>query len=150
MSQRPPGEIRLNDNQRRHYEILFSRLEQSLGQIERAIQGEPAATALTSPIDDLPNRFAAEAGPMIAALRASTLDIVRSLGLRPREVSRRRTIQALISSEMNGVQDGFASRLRGYGDVDPSVAELLDPQLQQLQARLGELGQLLRDSGDRP
>ncbi len=149
MSQRQPGEIRLNDNQRRHYEILFSRLEQSLGQIERAIQGEPAATELTSPIDDLPKRFATEAGPLIAALRATTLDIVRSLGLRPREVSRRRTIQALISSEMNGVQDGFASRLRGYGDVDPSVAEVLDPQLQQLQARLGELGQLLRDSADR-
>jgi hypothetical protein len=94
----------------------------------------------------LPKRFVAEAAPLIAGLRARTLEIVKSLGLRPREVSRRRTIQALISSEMNGVQDGLASRLRGYGEVDPSVAEHLDPQLQRLQAGLADLAQLLRDA----
>jgi hypothetical protein len=146
MSQKKPGEIRLNANQRRHYEILFSRLELSLEQIERAIRGETLNTQLTTSIDDLPERFIAEAGPMIAALRAETLEIVRSLGLRPREVSRRRTIQALISSEMNGVQDGLATRLRGYGDVDASVAEHLDPQLKRLHTGLAELGALLRES----
>ena len=146
MSEKQPGEIRLNDNQRRHYEILFSRLEQSLAQIERAIQGEPSNARLTAPIDDLPKRFVAEAGQLVDELRAATLDVVRSLGLRPREVSRRRTIQALISSEMNGIQDGYATRLRGYGDIDPSVAEHLDPQLRQLHAKLGALSQLLRES----
>jgi hypothetical protein len=145
-SEREPGEIRLNDNQRRHYEILFARLEQSLDQIDRAIQNEPSRAQLTVPVDDLPTRFIAEAAPLIAALRAMMLDLVRSLGLRPRETSRRRTIQALITSEMNGVQDGYASRLRGYGEVDPSVARYLDPQLQRLHAGLGALSQLLRDA----
>ena len=145
MSEKPLGEIHLNDNQRRHYEILFSRLEQSLDQIERAVHGETPNAKLTTTASDLPRGFIAEAAPMIAALRATTLEIARSLRLRPREVSRRRTIQALISSEMNGVQDGLASRLRGYGDVDPSVGEHLDPQLRDLQAGLAELGRLLRD-----
>ena len=140
------SDIRLNDNQRRHYEILFARLEQSLDHIERAIRNERSAAQLTVPIADLPARFTSEAGPRVADLRAMMLDIAGSLGLRPREVSRRRTIQALISSEMNGVQDGYASRLRGYGDVDPSVAQHLDPQLQRLHAGLGELAQLLRDT----
>jgi hypothetical protein len=147
MSDIEPREIRLNDNQRRHYEILFARLEQSLIQIERAIQGEPSNAQLTAPIEDLPQHFVAEAGPLIAALRAKVLGIVASLRLRPREQSRRRTIQALISSETNGVQDGYASRLRGYGDVDPSVAQHLDPQLQALNADLRALGDLLRDGG---
>lgn len=146
MSEKQPGEIRLNDNQRRHYEILFARLELSLAQIERAIQGESSSAKLTATIDDLPRRFVDDAAPLVGELRATMLDVVRSLGLRPREVSRRRTIQALISSEMNGIQDGYASRLRGYGDVDPSVAEHLDPQLQQLHAKLGALSQLFRES----
>ena len=150
MSDSQSGEIRLNDNQRRHYEILFARLEQSLDQIERAIQNEPSHSQLTVPIADLPTRFIGEARPRIDALRAMMLDIARSLGLRPREISKRRTIQALISSEMNGVQDGYASRLRGYGDVDGSVAQHLDPKLQRLHAGLGALAQLLRDTTSGP
>jgi len=137
-------EIRLNDNQRRHYEILFSRLEQSLEQIERAIRGEPSNAQLTHTVDDLPARFVADAQPLLTGIRAEMLAIASSLGLRPREISRRRTIQALISSEMNGVKDGLAGRLRGYGDVDASVARHLDPQLHRLHASLAELGQLLR------
>jgi len=143
MPHEAPGEIRLNDNQRRHYEILFSRLEQSLEQIERAMQGEPPNARLTNTIDDLPERFTGEAGPLIAGLRGEMLEIAKSLDLRPREVSRRRTIQAMISSEMNGVKDGLASRLRGYGEVDPSVARHLDPQLHRLHTSLAELGRLL-------
>jgi len=144
VTENQPGEIRLNDNQRRHYEILFARLEQSLGQIEDAIQNDASSAQLSAPIDDLPKRFIAEAAPLLAAVRATMLDVVRSLGLRPRAVSRRRTIQALISSEMNAMQDGYAARLRGYGDVDPSVGQYLDPQLQRLHAGLGTLSQLLR------
>ena len=137
------GEIRLNDNQRRHYEILFSRLEQSLEQIERSIRDEPSSAQLTNTINDLPERFVAEAAPLIAELRGEMMKIARSLGLRPREVSRRRTIQALVSSEMNGGKDGLAGRLRGYGDVDESVERHLDPRLHRLHAALGELRQLL-------
>jgi hypothetical protein len=147
VSEKQSGEARLNDNQRRHYEILFSRLEQSLEQIERAIQRAPSSAQLTRPIEDLPESFVANAAPLIGELRVAMLDVVSTLGLRPREVSRRRTIQALISSEMNGVQDGYSSRLRGYGEVDPSVAEHLDPRLRRLHHGLAELGQLLRNSG---
>ena len=143
MAHEASAEIRLNDNQRRHYEILFSRLEQSLEQIERSIHDEPSNAQLTNTSNDLPERFVAEAGPLIAELRAEMLEIAKSLGLRAREVSRRRTVQALISSEMNGVKDGLAGRLRGYGDVDESVARHLDPRLHRLHAALAELRQLL-------
>jgi len=138
--------IRLNDNQRRHYEVLFARLEQSLDQIERATHGEPVASLMSRPIDDLPERFTVESAPIIAAVRGSLSEVAASLELRPRELSRRRTCEALITSEMIGVENGYAGQLRGYGEMDPSVAERLDPALGRVHAGLGQLRDLLRDT----
>ena len=123
MADNQQDRIRLNDNQRRHYEVLFARLEQSLDQIERATHGEPAASLMSRPIDDLPARFTSESAPIIATVRAVLEEVAASLDLRPREVSRRRTCEALITSEMIGVENGYAKQLRGYGEIDPSVGE---------------------------
>ena len=138
--------IRLNDNQRRHYEVLFSRLEQSLDQIERATRGEPAPSLMSRPIDDLPERFTNESAPIIATVRGLLEEVAASLELRPREVSRRRTCEALITSEMIGVENGYARQLRGYGEIDPSVAERLDPTLEQVHAGLSALRNLIRET----
>jgi len=138
--------IRLNDNQRRHYEVMFARLEQSLDQIERATRGEPAQSLMSRPIDDLPARFTRESAPIIATVRALLKDVARALELRPRELSRRRTAEALMTSEMISVENGYASRLRGYGEMDPSVAEHLDPTLAQVHAGLAALRDLLREN----
>ena len=138
--------IRLNDNQRRHYEVLFARLEQSLDQIERATRGEPAPSLMSRPIDDLPERFTNESAPIIATVRGVLDEVAASLELRPREVSRRRTCEALITSEMIGVENGYARQLRGYGEIDPSVAERLDPALSRAHAGLGLLRDLLREA----
>jgi hypothetical protein len=138
--------IRLNDNQRRHYEVMFARLEQSLDQIERATRGEPEPSRMSRPIDDLPERFTRESAPIIATVRALLKDVARALELRPRELSRRRTAEALMTSEMISVENGYASRLRGYGEMDPSVAEHLDPTLGQVHAGLAALRDLLREN----
>jgi hypothetical protein len=144
------GGIRLNDNQRRHYEVMFARLEQSLDQIERATHGEPAPSLMSRPIDDLPERFTRESAPIIATVRALLGEVARSLELRPREFSRRRTCEALMTSEMISVENGYASRLRGYGEMDPSVAEGLDPALGQIHAGLASLRDLLRENPTKP
>jgi len=47
---------------------------------------------------------------------------------------------------MIGVENGYAGQLRGYGDMDPSVAERLDPALGRVHAGLGQLRDLLRDT----
>ena len=146
MADGPGVPIRLNDNQRRHYEVMFARLEQSLDQLERATRGEPAASIMSRPIDDLPARFVRESAPIIETVRALLGETVRSLGLRPREQSRRRTCEALITSEMIGVENGYAARLRGYGEMDSSVAEHLDPALDGVHAGLTRLRELLRDT----
>jgi hypothetical protein len=142
--------IRLNDNQRRHYEVLFARLEQSLDQIERATHGEPAASLMSRPIDDLPARFTNESAPIIATVRGVLEEVAASLELRPRELSRRRTCEALITSELIGVENGYARQLRGYGEIDPSVAEHLDPALVRVHAGLATLRDLLRTPAIEP
>ena len=125
--------------------MLFARLEHSLDQIERATHGEPAAALMSRPIDDLPARFTSESAPIIATVRAVLEEVAASLDLRPREVSRRRTCEALITSEMIGVENGYAKQLRGYGEIDPSVGERLDPALTRVHAGLGLLRDLLRE-----
>ena len=139
--------VRLNDNQRRHYEVMFARLEQSLDQIERATRGEPAASLMSRPIDDLPERFVRESAPIVARVRELLDEVARLLELRPRELSRRRALEALMTSEMVSVENGYATRLRGYGDVDASVTAHLDPALGQIHAALAGLrGLLSRDT----
>ena len=145
MTEHSQGKIHLNDNQRRHYEVLFARLEQSLDQIERAAQGKAPASMLTMPVGDLPARFVAEAPPMIGTVRAWLADMIAVLGLRAREGSQRRTVQALITSEMVGLENSRASHLRGYGPVDASVGEHLDPALARIHGALAQLRALLRD-----
>ena len=146
MADDSPVPIRLNDNQRRHYEVMFARLEQSLDQIERATRGQPEPSLMSRPIDDLPARFTLESQPIIASVRTLLAESARSLGLRLREQSRRRTCEALITSEMIGVENAHAAQLRGYGEIDPSVAERLDPALDRVHAGLALLRELLRET----
>jgi hypothetical protein len=48
------AEPRLNESQRRHYEVLFARLERTLVQLEAAARDDDARTALTIVESDLP------------------------------------------------------------------------------------------------
>jgi len=105
---------------------------------------------MTRPIDDLPERFTSESAPIIASVRVLLDEVARSLELRPRELSRRRTCEALMTSEMISVENGYAARLRGYGEMDPSVAEHLDPALVRVHAGLATLRDLLRTPAIEP
>ena len=150
MPENPPNDVRLNDNQRRHYEVLFARLERSLTQLEEAATGAESRDLLTFSSPDLPRRYNDEALPIIQNARAVLADIVRALALSPRGVSRRRTCRALITSEMVRLEDSYAAHLRGYGPVDPSVGEHLDPLVTRLHSTMSQLGDLLRDDHGGP
>src|SRR5688572_14941731 len=109
---------RLNDSQRRHYEVLFARLERTLVHLEAASRGEDARTVLTVVEPDLPPRFERESAAVIAEARAQVVALARSLSLRPRVESRRRICRALLTSDLNGLTDATSKRLRGFGEVD--------------------------------
>jgi hypothetical protein len=135
--------IQLNDNQRRHFEVLLTRLEDSLATIER-ILAAPPVRHLTQLTDDVSPAFRTLAEAEIPRLREQVERMALALGLRPNVVSLRRIIGAALTTDAVRVQDSLASQMRGYGAVDPSVAERLDPALLRLADALQQLGSALK------
>src|SRR4029077_563369 len=80
--------IQLNDNQRRHFEVLLSRLEDSLVTIE-ALLAAPRRRQLTQLTDDVPPGFRTLAEVEIPQLREHVESLAVALSLRPNVVSLR-------------------------------------------------------------
>lgn len=135
--------IRLNDNQRRHFEVLLSRLEDSLATIE-ALLASPRPRQLTQLADDVSPDFRALAEAEFPRLRGQVERMAVALGLRPNIVSLRRIIGAALTTDAVRVEDSLSSQMRGYGAVDPSLAERLDPALLRLAESLEYLASALR------
>ena len=145
----PP--VVLNANQRRHFEVLFARLEDSLARVDGLLHNAPAREPVLSIIeDDLREEYRAFAEPALAGLRDRIAQMARALGLHPRRVSKSRTIAATLSAEAIRFEDSRASKLRGYGDVDPSVGQRLDPVLEEIARTLNELAAAIRSRGRAP
>ncbi|HEY4307516.1 MAG TPA: hypothetical protein VGM82_23785 [Gemmatimonadaceae bacterium] len=137
------GAARLNDSQRRHYEVLFAKLERNLMELEAAARDEKLETVLNVFESDLPPRFAQQAPSVIDEAKRQLATLAHALSLRPRTESRRRICRALITSDLNGLTDATSTRLRGFGAVDPSIATHLDPALEELRATVSRLADLL-------
>jgi hypothetical protein len=131
--------IALNANQRRHFEVLFSRLEDSLSKIERLLNAPGSPSLLTIVQDDVPAAFRAHAESELPRIRDQIEEMASRLALQPRTVSLRRVIAAALTSDVVNIEDSASTQLRGYGSVDPSVVELLDPALSALAHSLSGL-----------
>jgi len=136
--------IVLNVNQRRHFEVLFRRLEDALTRIEALLGSEPSRQPVLSiEQQDIPDSFRQQARPVLDGLREQVTQFATILDLKPRLLSRARTVAATLSSEAIRVEDSLASQLRGYGEVDPSVAQHLDPALKHIAQTLSALASAL-------
>ena len=133
----------LNENQRRHFSVLLVSLDEALARIEQLSDRDRHAWGpLTDYSDDLPGRFSGEAEPLIADLRARIVELSALLGTEPRRMSRARSIRAMVTSATIRLEDSRARGLRGYGAVDPSVHERLDPVLDDLIERFRAISRL--------
>lgn len=133
----------LNANQRRHYGILIAGLEATLDKIEAAVEPAPATQGLKRIVADLPPAFQQSAPPILARVRAELGRVTRGLALEVHPQSQRQTCRALLTSEINRVEESYSTHLRGYGAVDESVGATLDPLLRDVRADLGALVALL-------
>lgn len=146
-----PYAIRLNANQRRHFEVLFGRLEESLARIEELmVDNETPDYTLSVTVDDVPAAFRRTAPPLLDQLRREIEQLSIILELRPRRVSRRRTISAILTAEAVRFEDSLAPQMRGYGPVDSSVEQLLDPRLEDIARTLNTLASSLKATHTRP
>jgi len=58
-------------------------------------------------------------------------------------MSQRQICRALLTSEINRIEESYSSQLRGYGAVDDSVSKVLDPMLREVRGDLATLAALL-------
>jgi hypothetical protein len=135
--------VTLNANQRRHYGILISGLEATLEKVEAAVTAPTATRGLMRVAADLPPDFQHGASPILARVRAALQRVTNGLALEVRPVSQRQICRALLTSEINRIEESYSTRLRGYGVVDDSVSDTLDPLLRAVRADLGTLVALL-------
>jgi hypothetical protein len=131
--------VALNQNQRRHFEVLFARLEDSVSKIERLLFHPDQAARLSLIEDDVSPAFRTLAASELPRIRAEIERLIATLSLKPRAVSLRRTIGATLTTEAVRLEDSFSSHLRGYGSVDETVAHALDPALDALAGSLRTL-----------
>lgn len=145
-----PYAIRLNANQRRHFEVLVARLEESLSRVE-SLMGNPGPpdSLMSVTEDDIPHAFRTTAPPLLDQLRREIGQLSVILDLRPRRVSRRRTIAAILTAEAVRFEDSLASQMRGYGSVDASVEQHLDPRLDDIARTLNALASSLKPTRTR-
>lgn len=136
----------LNDNQRRHFEVLLSMLEDSLARIDELCSEPSTNRTLTIVNDDLPPKFAVDAEPLMTSIRARVVQLAAALNLSPRSLSKRRAIATLLTAEVIRIEDSAPERLRGYGSVDPRFADEIAPQLREIREELARLSSMLRSA----
>jgi len=121
----------LNANQQRrvatHLRLLREDLEDVASWPELARPGEPYASLRGS----------------ITRLLDVVADLARRLGLPAHQPPPlRRRVQAVGEVWASSLEDIKARHLRGYGEVHPGLAEVLDPRADELVRRLQELAAL--------
>jgi hypothetical protein len=123
----------LNHPQREHLAVLLAQMEDALDKLAAA--AEPPCGPrhhLTMIDDDLPAELATQVQPVIQSLRGQIARLAAEFRLRPRRMSRARFAVATVTAELVRIEDSYAGSLRGYGDVTPDLANVLDPALRQL------------------
>lgn len=142
MSGRPdpadgPLPVVLTDSQRRHIAVFLAHLEGLVLEIEQLADSPGAGGRLLRvQHDDLPAGFLESIQPEMEAVRGAIHRLVRDLQLEPSENYRSQTLRAILLAAIVGLEDAGSRGLKGYGSVHPSVPAILDPLLQEVNARL--------------
>ena len=140
--------IVLNANQRRHFEVLFARLEDALARVETLLATEPRERNRLSLIrDDLPPAFLENAPRVLSDLRSRIVQLATHLDLQPQTLSRSRAIAATLGAESIRLQESLSAHLHGYGPVHESVVEHLDPVLKRMARTIADLANTLQPGG---
>lgn len=143
----PDHRALLNANQRRHFEVLFSMMEDALTRVETRVgPGGVSRNALNSYQDDVPHGIERAVFEEVAELRRDIAAIAESFALAPSVRSRRQALQALLVAEIVRLDDSFSNRLGGYGPVHPLLQSTLDPTLLRMRTHFETVLRVLKQA----
>lgn len=141
-----PLGVPLSAPQRRRLAVVLRAVEAALTELERATEPPAAADRLQHEVMDVPPDFPDRWAQVLRDLRRDCDTLTGGLALRPFESSRRRHLAALCTTSAIELEDSTSRTLRGYGEVHPSVAAVIDPVIKGMEVRLLDLaGSLMRD-----
>ena len=129
----------LNDAQRRHLEVVFAMIERGIEDLERLAAettDEEAHLRLVSA--DMPVGTVPAFQRSFARVRQTIAGAAKDLGLHQRHESRRRWAQAVLLAMIIRLEDTYAGKLRGYGEVSRGLPDILDPAVDAVKQALEE------------
>jgi len=122
----------LSAPQRASLAIVLRLLEQDLRQADKWLQGAEERGILYRRKLRLPPERRAIARRHIAAALKQIAELARTFDLQPVDDSPEATITAEMSERWANLCDARSDKLKRYGDVDPRLAQVLDPSLDRL------------------
>jgi len=145
-----PITFELNEHQRRHFAVILASLENALEEIV-ALAAHDASDGrhLTELAHDIPEGYYQRVRPAIDAIRTQLVQLAEAMQVEPHLQSKGRTIRAMLTAQINQLQDSYARTLKRYGAVDPHLASALDPRLEAIEQALTEMRAALRAGGSR-
>jgi hypothetical protein len=130
----------LNPSQLNALGVVLEQLERTLDEFEHLLDSPPAGVTYVVEVDFAPATVQ-QIHEKCRALREQIAEVAATFDVSRRHINVRRVIAGDMAIAWVNLQDLRPSRLRGYGDVDPSLTETLAPRLE----KLGELATAIRD-----
>jgi hypothetical protein len=144
-----PPPIRLTSDQRRHLGVLLEQVDDGLLTVQRLAAPDRRELGVRRrDVSDLPAALVREAPAAIAEVRTKIARLAELLGLEEVTVSRRQQARARLLSMVVHLEDAGSRGLRGYGAVDPSVREHMDPVIEEIRLAVLATWRLLIDHAD--
>jgi hypothetical protein len=132
----------MNQAQRTSVFVALRTFEQYLRQVDRWLQGLEADGILYKYRMDLPPERRVLMQQKIAAGLALVEELAQTLQLEPEVIDLTGSVRGQMSESWANLIDSRAVKLRRYGEVDPGLAQPLDPTLNRLIQIAADLSQL--------
>ncbi len=138
----------LNPYQHNALEVRMRHLERTLFQIRRLLF-LPLDGRLTRH-QSLSPEVSAQAEAVMGAMLAEIAEVAEAFDLQPEVEDVAQSILSEMTIAWADLNDTQSAKLKGYGAVDPSPGESLDPHIQQLITLSNRLVQLIRGGASTP
>lgn len=135
----------LNQSQRWQVEIALRSIEESLRKTEVWLSRTEESGLLLRRSYCLSPQGRAAVREEVGAALQQIAELVEVLELRPQQQDVGQTLASDLSMDRIHLSECYSSDLRGFGAVDPELAEVLDSRLEGLSQRVRTLEYFLRD-----
>jgi hypothetical protein len=139
----------LNDAQRTYLGIVLRLVEEKMRAIESRLANPEEHGLMFEVRNDVSSEMEREIREKVAAVYPLIMTLRDRLAL-PVEAKQasREVVKGLSSQHWVALQESDSKSLRRYGGVDPSVAPVLDPQIETLAHLMLELEEIATERGE--